>query len=400
MGHGDRHDDEPQEGPDEVPDDEHEAPLGSPPDPMDRVWLHPTELSGLAAARSAPDSPGAVSGSEPRRRRAPAWLLPLAAGATGAVVAVIVLALAGAFDRTTTRPQSTSADNGTAAAALSTDTLSRLGASVVAVVAHDANGMRRGSAVCVRHDGELLTTASVVGSASTVDVFTSDGQRHSGKVLGRDPVTDLALLSVNNAEIDAAQLASQSPTTGTHVWLLGATPTGSTSPWMSGGIISSNNATVVANPGPMTAGLLQSDAAAGAAASGGALLDQQGNVTAVVLGRVSNDATTYAVPITTAVAVAEQLRNNGKAVHGTLGFEGIDSPSGPAVMKVVAKGPAARAGLRPGDIVESVDGHYVESISDVTAWVRSAAPGRTVLLAIRRGKNDIEMHAVLGATSG
>jgi len=182
--------------------------------------------------------------------------------------------------------------------------------------------------------------------------------------------------------------------------LLGATPTGSTSPWMSGGIISSSNATVVASPGPTTTGLLQSDAAAGTAASGGALLDQQGNVTAVVLGRVTNDPTTYAVPITTAVAVAEQLRDDGKAEHGTLGFEGIDSPSGPAVMKVAAKGPAARAGLRPGDVVESVDGHYVESISDVTAWVRSAPPGRTVLLGIRRGKNDIEMHAVLGATSG
>jgi S1-C subfamily serine protease len=400
MGHGDRHDDEPQEGPDEVPDDEHDAPLGAPPDPMDRVWLHPTELSGLAGARSAPDSPAAPSGSEPRRRRGAAWLIPLAAGATGAVVAVIVLALAGAFDRTTTNPQSSSSDTGTAVSALSADTLSRLGASVVAVVARDANGTRRGSAVCVRHDGELLTAASVVGSAATVDVFTADGQRHAGKVLGRDPVTDLALVSVNTATIDAAQLASQSPATGTHVWLLGATPTGSTSPWMSGGIISSNNATVVASPGPTTAGLLQSDAAAGAAASGGALLDQQGNVTAVVLGRLGNDATTYAVPITTAVAVAAQLHDDGRAEHGTLGFEGIDSPSGPAVMKVVAKGPAARAGLRPGDIVEAVNGHYVESISDVTAWVRSASPGRTVQLAIRRGKNDIEMRAVLGATSG
>ena len=400
MGHGDRHDDEPQEGPDEVPDDEHEAPLGAPPDPMDRVWLHPTELSGLAAERSAPDSPTTVAGSEPRRRRAAAWLVPLAAGATGAIVAVIVLALAGAFDRSAPRPESSSADNGTAVSAISADTLSRLGASVVAVVARDASGTRHGSAVCVRHDGELLTTASVVGSANTVDVFTADGQRHTGKVLGRDPVTDLALVSVNNTAIDAAQLASQSPVTGTHVWLLGATPTGSTSPWMSGGIISSSNATVVASPGPTTTGLLQSDAAAGTAASGGALLDQQGNVTAVVLGRVTNDPTTYAVPITTAVAVAEQLRDDGKAEHGTLGFEGIDSPSGPAVMKVAAKGPAARAGLRPGDVVEWVDGHYVESISDVTAWVRSAPPGRTVLLGIRRGKNDIEMHAVLGATSG
>ena len=398
MGHGDRHDDEPQEGPDEVPDDEHDAPRGAPPDPMDRLWVHPTELAGLGTTRAptgeSPDRTGAL------RRRPPAWLAPLVAGATGAVVAVIVLALAGVFDRPTTRSPAGTTDTNAAAASLSAETLARLGPSVVAIAARDAEGTRRGSGVCVRHGAELLTTASVVGTATTVDVFTADGQRHQGKVVGRDPVTDLAVVSVDDANIDTAQLASQPPATGTHVWVLGATPSGSNSPWVSGGIVSSTNAMVVANPGPTFAGLLQSDAATSSAASGGALLDEHGDVAALVLGRIGSDATTYAVPITTAVAVAAQLHDGGKAEHGTLGFDGMDSAGGPAVMKVIAKGPAAKAGLRPGDIVESVDGHYVESISDVTAWVRSTSPGRTVLLAVRRGKTDLQMHAVLGATSG
>ena len=400
MGQGNGHDDQPPdehpEGPDEEPDDEDAGARVPLPDPLDRVWLHPTELSVLGAAFAPP-----TTASGARHRTLP-WLAPLLAGAAGALLTVAVLAVTGSFDRSSSKDSAASTPEATTTRApTATDTLARLSPSVVAVLARDAQGTRRGSGVCVRHGTQLLTSARVVGTAKTVQVVTADRRQHTAKVAGRDRVTDLVLLDLqDDADVPAAQLADHAPSTGSPVWLLGAPTARTTSPWMSAGMASSNDALVVSDLGPSTGGLLETDAASTAAVVGGALVDASGSVAGIVLGHVNGSATTYAVSIDVAVGVARQLDATGIVQHGTLGVRGADTPLGPMIVQMTKDAPAARAGAHVSDLVQSINGRAVESIRDVTALVRGLAPGLTVVMELRRGAQALEVRVELGATTG
>jgi putative serine protease PepD len=125
------------------------------------------------------------------------------------------------------------------------------------------------------------------------------------------------------------------------------------------------------------------------------LIDRSGSVVGIVLGRVASSRTTFAVPIGTAVVVAEQLRSSGKAQHGSAGLVGQDSDFGPTVLKVDVGGPAAQAGMRKGDVVLSIDGLAVESMSDLLAIVRSHQPGDKLRIGVGRGQRDLDVEVVL-----
>jgi putative serine protease PepD len=390
MGHGDSHDDEPRDG--DEHDDRQDEPMraGGPPHPLDRIWVHPSEL---------PVGPGPAA-SKPAAKGPSRWFAPALAGVAGALATIVILAASGTLSRSSNDTPAASAPATTVAT--STNALTNavaLGFSMVAVSARDDSGTRRGSGVCVRHGTEVLTSAALVGGASRVTIVTSDGRRHSARVVGRDRTTDLVLLGIN-AKLQAAPLADHSPAPGSPVWIVGAPSAGSTAPWMSTGVLSSADAVVTASSGPWTGGLLETDAATGSQSSGAALVDESGMVTGIVLGRVNSGDTTYAVPIGEATRVSEELHDNGVAQHGTLGFEGINVDAGPMVTKVTPGGPADGAGVHTGDIVESVDDHPVEFFTDVMALVRGNAPGTKVQLELRRGSNAFRLQIVLGATRG
>ncbi len=414
MGPGNRHDDEPHDGqhesrseradePDAVEPgddlDDEPAARAPIPDPLDRVWLHPTELPAFASsfAPSGPRSVDAVG-----RPRSHAWIAPLLAGAAGALLTVGVLAVTGSFDRTPNAagaPPTT--DGATTRVATVVDTIERLSPSVVAVVARDSKGTRQGSGVCVRHGRQLLTSTRVVGTAKTVQVVTSDGHSHTARVSGRDRVTNLVLLDLQDgADLPAAQLADGKPATGSSVWLLGARAPGTNSPWMSSGMASSNDAMVASDLGPTTGGLLETDAASGAGAVGGALVDGGGSVAGIVVGHVNGSSTTFAVSIDVAVGIAGQLEATGVARHGSLGMTGVDTDFGPMISAVESGTPAARAGLHVRDLVRAVDGHTVESIGEVSAIVHGLEPGRIVAVELLRGDRTVEVSARLGAMTG
>jgi S1-C subfamily serine protease len=412
MGPGNRHDEEPLDDHSEgshdefgdESDDDHSARRGPLPDPLDRVWLHPTELSRLGGA-FAPEDPahpgGAGSGTTTRRRTVP-WLAPLLAGAAGALLTVTALAVTGSFDRST---ESTSAlpplDATGGKPPSAADTLTRLGPSVVTILATDAQGKRRGSGVCVKHGAQLLTSMRVVGRATTVEVTTADGRKHTATVIGRDRVTSLVLLDISDdANLPAAQLADTAPATGSSVWLLGAPTPGAKSPWMSSGMTSSTDALAVSDLGPTTSGLLETDAASNTNAVGGALVNTAGSVAGIVLGHVNGSATTYAVSIDVAVGVARELDANGVATHGTLGISGVDTQFGPMIATMATGAPAARAGAHVKDLIQAIDGRSVETIGDVTALVHGQTPGRTVIVKLLRGNETLEMKVRLGATAG
>ena len=272
------------------------------------------------------------------------------------------------------------------------------GESIVAIAARDGRGTRRGSGVCVRHAGRFLTSARVVGDATTVEVLTADGQQHRARVVGRDRSTDLVLLDVvGTSSVPAAPLADASPRAGSAVRVLGAARPGEL--WQSSGLLASTDAIVAIAGGPMMSGLLETDASSGDAAAGGALIDHDGDVTGIILSRVGASGTTYALPIGQAVAIGEELEERGFAPHGSAGVTLADTAQGPAIVKMSADGPAAHAGARVGDVVMSIDARVVESANDVLAIVRAGEPGRTVTFELRRGKGELKVPVQLGTTA-
>jgi S1-C subfamily serine protease len=329
-------------------------------------------------------------------------MTPAIAAVGGAIVTVVVLAVVGAFNGSSNSGNAPAAADATTARVPTTaETLARLAPSVVAVLASDANGTRRGSGVCFRHGSEVLTSTRVVGDASTVQVVTSDGARHTAQVAGRDRVTDLVLLELDgDTDMPAAPLAAAAPTTGAPVWIVGAGRSGAATPWMSHGLASNTDALVASNQGPTTAGLLEIDAPSSNGVIGGALVDAAGSVTGIVLGHLNGSSTTYAVTIGVAVDIARQLDADGVAHHGTLGVSGVDTPSGPMIVDLPKKGAAARAGMRVDDRVESVNGQRVATVGDVTAIVRSLKPGDDVVVDLRRGKQTVAALVTLGSTDG
>jgi S1-C subfamily serine protease len=209
------------------------------------------------------------------------------------------------------------------------------------------------------------------------------------------------LLAVDSgAVVPAAQLANATPAMGTGVWVVGAPAPGSSAAWMSNGILSSNDVIVATQAGPMTSGLIETNALTSDGAAGGALVDHSGSVVGIVLDHVDTNGTTYAMPINNAVTVAKELHDNGVANHGTAGFVGNDTAHGPTVATVTAGGPAARAGVHAGDVVVAVNGRAVESISDVEALVRGDDPGQSVTFELARGDDHVDARVVLGSTPG
>jgi putative serine protease PepD len=413
MGHGEGHDEPRDEGrnqgrdgdQDRNHDDDREhggerraSRRRGVPDPMDRTWVHPTEFATITPGLGPADPP-----KRSRARRSARWLVPVLAGAAGALVTVGILAATGAIEGSSSDNSAQTATQQSAPGADASrlpEAATNAGLSIVAVSVRDDKGTRRGSAVCIRHGGEMLTSAQLVGTATSVDVVTKDGQRHTARVLGRDTTTDLVLLAVDDAsEMPAAQLADRAPDPGSHVWVVGATP-GAQNVWTSSGTVSSNDAIVSNAQGPQTAGLLETDATTGGAATGGALVDDTGTVVGIVLGRIGGSDTTYAVAIDHATDVAKQLHDNGIAQHGAAGFTGSDSKYGPMIATVATDGPAAKAGLKKGDVVMSVGGRAVESMGEVLALVRAADPGDKVIFEVQRGRDEVTADVELGTERG
>ena len=307
-----------------------------------------------------------------------------------------MLAAVGALDRPADRANGRAAVPTSAPITTTQAVAIAVGHSVVAVSVRDKSGTRRGSGVCVRRSNEIITSYRLVGSSAKVSVTTSDGVVHPARILGRDPTTDLVLLGLDTG-VPAARSASHSPNAGDVVWVVGAPSPGATSPWMSTGIVASTDSLVALGTGPTTSGLLETGAASGVSSSGGALVNSSGAVTGIVLSPVGNSRMTYAVPIATALSIVDDLRSNGHATHGALGISGVDAPAGPTVTGMVANGPAARAGVHVGDIVESVDKHEVDSMEDVMALVRHDSPGQPIVVELKRGTRTIALSAKLTA---
>jgi len=260
--------------------------------------------------------------------------------------------------------------------------------------------------------GLILTAAHVVDESSQVRVRLADGRRITGRVLGSDDSTDVAVVRIDGLNgLPVAVLA-----TGAKVEV-GQTAIAIGSPFgldktVTAGIVSAVGRSVETPGGAVP--MVQTDAPINPGNSGGALADRRGRVVgindSIASGSGGSAGTTggnvgvgFAVPIDIAKSVADRIVA-GKAVSaGYLGVEGANAQgarSGAVLTHVAAGSPAADAGLRSDDVVTAVDGAPVDSMIDLAARVRSREPGATVRVSFVRGAQQREATVTLGKASG
>jgi serine protease DegQ len=273
--------------------------------------------------------------------------------------------------------------------------------SIVTVFAqHESSGAGVGSGVIYRSDGVILTNNHVVAGASALEVGLADGQRIPGRVVATDPDSDLAVIRVDRNGLPAARFNVKLPEVGSLAVVLGS-PLGFEKT-VTAGIVSGLHRQIPGSASETRAlvDLIQTDAAISPGNSGGALVDASGRVLGISVAYVPPQqgavAVGFAVPAGTATSVADQLLERGRAHHAYLGLQpGQLTPQvanelgvrgeGVVVYALAADGPAAKAGIRPGDVLTAVAGRRVATVEELFAALRDHQPGQTVSISYLRG---------------
>jgi putative serine protease PepD len=297
--------------------------------------------------------------------------------------------------------------------------------SVVTIYVASGSSSGSGSGVVLTEDGFVLTNNHVVaesGDAGTVQVRTSDGTLYDATVVGTDPASDLAVLRLVDADgLSPATFAdSEDVQVGDVAVAIGA-PLG-LSNTVTDGIISATNRAVATGSTQDDATVidaLQTDAAINPGNSGGALVNGAGEViginTAIATvasgipgsqSQSGNIGVGFAIPSNTAERIAKEIIETGKATRAYLGVsartaadgENSEVGTGAEIVTVEADSAAGQAGLQVGDVVTAVGDRPVTTSTELTAAVRSHAPGEEVSLTVRRGDQTRTAQVTLGST--
>lgn len=384
-GRGDDHEPEPGDGAPDGGDADDEADFRPPLPPEDRIWRHPSEIA-LSRARHE-------GGASPRRT---AGLMALSAVA-GAAVAVVAMSLVGVDERVVerrvpARPAAVVDADG------ERDGPHRALRSVAAVVVARDGTEVTGTAVVLRSDGYLVADVAVVGGAERVEVVLPDGPVLDGTVVGSDELTGVAVVRVDTAGLQAADLGrSAGLVPGDATSLVAVGPDGAVA--VSEAVVSATAGRAEGPDGEPRYGMILVGRPFAGTLAGGALVDDAGDVVGIASALRSSQSAQQGVatPIELVDLVAAQIIEDGRAHHVWLGLHGTDHDGGAIVDEVVPDGPAHRAGVRAGDLVVSVDGEPVPSMAALIVALRLHRPGETVLLGLRRDEGRRAVRVELSA---
>lgn len=259
-----------------------------------------------------------------------------------------------------------------------------------------------GSGFIISADGYVVTNNHVVDKAKTVQVTLDDSRTLDAKVIGKDPKTDIALLKITESgSYPYVQFGKGAPRVGDWVVAIG-NPFG-LGGTVTAGIVSARGRDIGAGPYD---DFLQIDAPINKGNSGGPTFNVNGEVvgvnTAIASPSSGSVGLAFAIPAETVQTVVDQLRTDGKVVRGYLGVQvqpvtkdiaeglGLDKAKGALVDHAESGTPAAKAGLKSGDVIESVNGAPVNDARDLSRRIAGLKPGTEVKLAyLRNGKGDV-----------
>jgi serine protease Do len=263
-----------------------------------------------------------------------------------------------------------------------------------------------GSGFIMSKEGYILTNNHVVEGADQIKVKLAGGKEFEGKVVGRDPKTDLALVKIEgNADLQPLKLGnSDDLKVGNWVVAVGS-PFG-LEQTVTAGIVSAKGRVIGSGPYD---NFIQTDASINPGNSGGPLINLQGEVVGINTAIIaSGQGIGFAIPINMAKEVAPQLQKRGHVTRGLLGVAiqdvtpelakslGLKESKGALVSQVVPGGPADKAEIEQGDVIVSFDGRMVDDSKDLPRIVASTTVGKTVTVKLLRDGKEVERQAKVG----
>lgn len=266
-----------------------------------------------------------------------------------------------------------------------------------------------GSGVIVSANGYILTNHHVVEAAEEIQVALSDGRTLPARVVGADPETDLAVLKIDANNLPAITFA-QPESLKIGDWVLAVGNPFGVGQTVTAGIVSALGRTHL---GINTfENFIQTDAAINPGNSGGALVDADGNLVGVnsaIYSRTGgSQGIGFAIPVSIARQVMEQIINTGSVTRGWVGIEvqdltpelaesfGLKSTEGALIAGVLKGGPADVGGIRPGDILLAVNGRKVVDSSSLLNLIADLSPGATAQLKVARKQTQLELKIRVG----
>jgi serine protease DegQ len=266
-----------------------------------------------------------------------------------------------------------------------------------------------GSGVIVSPDGYILTNEHVVEAADEIEVALPNGNKLLAKVVGNDPDTDLAVLRVDAHGLHAITFGSSDALRVGDVVLAIGNPFGVGQTVTSGIVSALGRSGLQINT---FENFIQTDAAINPGNSGGPLVDARGNLVGINTAIYSRNGGSigigFAIPVSTAKMVLEQIVRTGTVTRGWIGVEvqsitqgladsfNLEESKGVIIAGVLRGGPADKAGVKPGDVLLAVGDKQVVGTPNMLNVVAALAPGSHASLTLRRGGKKLKLEVVVG----
>lgn len=265
-----------------------------------------------------------------------------------------------------------------------------------------------GSGFIFRNDGMILTNAHVVDGADRVTVTLKDGRDFSGRVLGVDELTDVAVVKIDASNLPTVKLGNSDQLKPGEWAIAIGNPLGLDNSVTAGIISGTGRSSSVIGANDKRVSFIQTDAAINPGNSGGPLLNQRGEVvginTAIIGGA---QGLGFAIPINQAQRIATQLVSQGQASHPYLGIQMADltparrdalnqeanlnltTDHGVLIMETLGNSPAAKAGLQRGDIIQAINGRPVKTGDEVQQLIENSTIGSNLSVEVLRGGQTV-----------
>jgi putative serine protease PepD len=357
------------------------------------------------------------------------WLPWAALGAALAVGGGLGAGIASAANSSTSTPAANTTTSGASSGQVSvcdvTSVANQVIPSVVTISARGAEGGGTGSGEVIKSDGYILTNNHVIAIAAnggSVEVQFADGQTVPATIVGRDPQTDLAVLKVDtSAKLKVIAIGSSSSVVVGQATVVIGAPLG-LSGTVTSGIVSALERSIQVpgedNSAALLVGAIQTDAAINPGNSGGSMVNCSGQLIGIPTAGASVPSSSgessggsiglgFAIPVNLAMTIADEIISTGSVTHAYFGLGAVPIPPSAAaqagvpeglyVQTVTPGGPAAKAGLRTGDVITKINGQPATSTVQLQELTLTMKPGATVQLEYSRGGQSATATVTLGA---